>query len=269
MITLELSEFIKLCESMEKGIELDGTPDNDTLFGSVLADTLRGLGGDDALYGQAGTDRLYGDEGFDVLYGNNGDDYLFGGKDPDCLFGGKGADSLRGGNDEDALVGDAGNDTLIGDLGIDRLWGGEGADLFIFRRDQAAPPQVIGNPQPIVGEDGLVQIDVLPADIILDYRVDQGDQIGLTGGLTANDLILTEQFLKIGDARDYAIDGPYPPNTPRTLDFQITVFAATVIQEAATGNILGVVREVAPKDIQFVSVDELGRVRSDDHYLHM
>lgn len=78
----------------------------------------------------------------------------------------------------------------------------------------------------------------------------------MTGGLTADDLILTRRFLTVGDARDYDTDGPYPPNTPRTLDFRITTFAATIIQIANTGDILGIVKEVEPADLPFISVTD-------------
>lgn len=248
------------------GVNLAGTPGADTLIGTNLADTLNGLGGDDWLYGRegydklqdgAGDDVLYGDAGFDVLYGNDGNDSLLGGLDPDYLFGGKGDDFLRGGKDRDALVGDAGNDTLVGDLDVDSLWGGSGADIFILRHDTAAPPQVLGTPDLITDGDPLQRLDTVVADVILDYRVEEGDRIGLTGGLSADDLILTRRFLTVGDARDYATDGPYPPNTPRTLDFRITTFAATIIQIAGTGDILGIVKEVEPADLQFISLTDV------------
>ncbi|WP_448560508.1 calcium-binding protein [Trichothermofontia sp.] len=246
------------------GIRLAGTPDDDILIGTNLADTLSGLGGDDWLYGREGYDKLeggsgndvlYGEAGFDVLYGNDGNDMLLGGLDPDYLFGGKGDDRLRGGKDRDAIVGDEGDDTLIGDLGVDSLWGGVGADVFVLRHDTAAPAQILGTPDLILNGDTFARIDAVPTDIIMDYQVAAGDRISLTRGLTADDLILTQRFLTVGDARDYATDGPYPPNTPRTLDFRVTTFAATIIQIAETGNILGIVKEVAPEALQFVSSD--------------
>jgi len=247
------------------GLNQAGTPNDDTLLGTEFADTLLGLGGDDVLYGRddndrleggSGDDVLYGEAGFDVLYGNDGNDTLLGSPDPDYLFGGKGDDTLRGGKGRDAIVGDAGNDTLVGDRDVDSLWGGAGADVFVLRHDTAAPPQSLGTPDLILDDNAFARIDEVPADMILDYRADEGDRIGLTGGLTAADLGLTSRFLTVGDARDYATDGPYPPNTPRTLDFRITTFAATIITIAATGEILGIVKEVDPADLQFISGDE-------------
>jgi len=74
--------------------------------------------------------------------------------------------------------------------------------------------------------------------------------------LTRNDIVLSERFLTIGDARDYDSSGPFPPGIPRTADFRILNTKATVIREASTGNILGLVKDVSPAQLQFISVSE-------------
>jgi serralysin len=96
----------------------------------------------------------------------------------------------------------------------------------------------------------------VPADFILDYNPAQGDVIGLAGGLTVNDLVLTKKFATIGDARDCDSSGPYPPGTPATADFKVVNISATVIREASTGNILGLVKDVSPNQLQFTSVSD-------------
>lgn len=153
------------------------------------------------------------------------------------------------------MVGGAGNDTVIGDLGVDQLWGSEGADVFVLRVDDAAPPQEIGSeePQPIQPP---LEIDILPSDIILDYNGVEGDQIGLTGRLTVNDLTLTQRFVTTGDRRDLDPTGPYLSNSPRTSDFQLETFAVTVVTQTSTGNILGLVRDALPQQLQFVSISD-------------
>ncbi len=162
---------------------------------------------------------------------------------------------MRGGQGDDFVVGGAGNDTVIGDLGRDQLWGSEGADVFILRVDDAAPPQEIGSEEPQPLQPPL-DFEILPSDIILDYNRIQGDQIGLTSGLTVNDLTLTERFVTTGDRRDLDPTGPYPPNSPRTADFQPETFAVTIITQTSTGNILGLVRDTLPQQIQFVSISD-------------
>lgn len=151
-----------------------GTPGTDFVFGNAGNDTLYGFGGADILWGGVGDDVLLGFEGNDNLNGNIGND---------VVDGGSGDDSLRGGQGNDFLSGGDGNDTLVGDLGQDTLSGGAGNDLFVARRDAAAAPD------PTTGAIGAdLLLDVNPAD----------DRIGLTGGLTVNDLQLIPIQLNAG-----------------------------------------------------------------------
>ncbi|TAG68103.1 MAG: calcium-binding protein [Oscillatoriales cyanobacterium] len=242
----------------------DLTPNNDTvqLANGILRNTpggLRALAGDDFVRGSGGAELMNGNGGADTLIGGCGNDTIRGGQDFDILYGECGNDILSGNQGNDYAyggtgneVGDSGNDTLIGDAGIDRLWGGEGADLFVLRREAGATSREIGSDQP--RPTGTFTVDEVPADFILDYNPSQGDVIGLAGGLTRNDIVLTEKFLTIGDARDYDSSGPFPPGIPRTADFRVVNTKATVIREASTGNILGLVKDVSPSQLQFTSV---------------
>lgn len=225
---------------------------DDFVRGSGAAELMNGNGGTDTLIGGCGNDTIRGGQDSDLLYGECGNDILSGNQGDDVAYGGTGNDFVRGGQGSDALVGDSGNDTLIGDAGIDKLWGGEGADLFVLRREAKASSGEIGSDQPRPA--GNFTVDEVPADFILDYNRAQGDVIGLAGGLTRNDIVLTEKFLTIGDARDYDSSGPYPPGGVRTLDFRYLDTRATVIREASTGNILGLVKDVSPAQLQFTSV---------------
>jgi serralysin len=229
---------------------------DDFVRGSGGAELMNGNGGQDTLIGGCGNDTIRGGQDFDILYGECGNDILSGNQGSDYAYGGTGNDFVRGGQGIDALVGDSGNDTLIGDAGIDKLWGGEGADLFVLRREAGASSGEIGSDGPRAAGTFPLKVDEVPADFILDYNPAQGDTIGLAGGLTRNDLVLTEKFLTIGDARDYDSSGPYPPGIPRTADFRVLDTRATIIREARTGNILGLVKDVSPSQIQFTSVSD-------------
>ena len=83
----------------------NGSPPNETLFGTASNDTIAG---------GAGNDVIVGDKGADNLNGGAGNDTLWGGDDTDFLFGG------------------AGNDQLAGQGGNDLLSGGPGADRFLI-----------------------------------------------------------------------------------------------------------------------------------------
>lgn len=227
---------------------------NDFVRGSGAAELMNGNAGTDTLIGGCGSDTIGGGKDFDIIYGECGNDILSGNQGDDYAYGGTGNDFIRGGQGNDNLVGDSGNDTLIGDAGIDKLWGGEGADLFVIRRETGATSREFGSDKPL--PTGNFNVDEVPADFILDYNPSQGDVIGLAGGLTRNDVVLTERFLTIGDARDYDSSGPFPPGNPRTADFRVLNTRATVIREASTGNILGLVKDVSPTQLQFTSVSE-------------
>ncbi|MBV1798032.1 calcium-binding protein [Siccirubricoccus sp. G192] len=109
---------------------LAGTPADEGLWGSALADQiLAGLGAD-SVFGGGGDDVLYGGTGSSLVRGQmamanaaDGADLLCGEGGHDLLDGGAGNDTLRGGT---------GDDTLIGGQGVDVLAGGAGLDRFVF-----------------------------------------------------------------------------------------------------------------------------------------
>jgi len=86
--------------------------DDQTVFGTVLADTIDGLGG------------------ADQIQGNTGDDSLSGGLGDDTLFGGGGNDTLAGDGGSDQVQGGEGNDSLLIGDGGDSLFGQDGTDIF-------------------------------------------------------------------------------------------------------------------------------------------
>lgn len=152
---------------------LDG---NDTIAGSSDSnERLLGNNGNDAIGGGGGNDIIYGGKDNDILDGNDGNDVVRGDSGNDLIFGGPQNDILRGGQGDDDLDGNDGNDFLAGDRGIDQLTGGPGADIFVLRSNE--------------------QFGVNGADVITDFRFDDGDRIGLTDGLTELDLLFTDDNL--------------------------------------------------------------------------
>ncbi|WP_293154107.1 MULTISPECIES: calcium-binding protein [unclassified Microcoleus] len=224
---------------------------DDFVRGSEDAEAINGNAGSDVLIGGFGNDTLWGGQDSDILYGEQGNDSINGNQGADVVYGGTGNDFIRGGQGNDALVGDSGDDILVGDAGVDRLWGGEGADLFVLRKEAGATSREFGSDRPRPIGTLPSPLDEVPADFILDYNPAQGDVIGLAEGLTRNDIVLSEKFITIGDARLYDSNGPIRPGTPQTLEFRSLDTKATVIREANTGNILGLVKEVSPSQLRF------------------
>lgn len=138
---------------------VDGTDDNDVLFGNFGDNFLYGNGGDDTLMGDLGADELHGSNGIDTAdyrnssgpvridlaagTGKGGDaqgdrlvsiENATGSSYGDWLYGDDdnaetaGANVLDGRAGDDELYGRGGDDTLLGGTGDDLLEGGEGAD---------------------------------------------------------------------------------------------------------------------------------------------
>jgi Ca2+-binding RTX toxin-like protein len=115
---------------------IDGTPGNDSIRGSRLADTINAEAGNDRVVALGGDDTVNGDAGDDVLIGGFGNDVLNGLAGNDKLRGGPGDDTLTGdvnGSGDltsfDRLWGGSGNDKLYGGDSRDRIWGGDGNDM--------------------------------------------------------------------------------------------------------------------------------------------
>ena len=89
-----------------------------------------------------------------------------GGGGRDVITGNNSANTLNGGTGNDTLNGGLGNDRLVGGLGNDQLTGGAGRDTFSINTG--------------VGRD-----------LITDYGTGN-DRIQLLGGLTENDLTLSD-----------------------------------------------------------------------------
>lgn len=113
---------------------IPGSPNDDSLIGTLDPDLILGNNGNDTLDGGTGgdfdNDSLYGEQGNDLLSGNNGNDYLDGGIGNDGLRGGNGIDILVAGAGDDGAQGGSGDDYIYGLNGIDYLSGEENNDYL-------------------------------------------------------------------------------------------------------------------------------------------
>jgi hypothetical protein len=98
---------------------------------------------------------------------NHSNDVINGQGGNDDLRGLSGDDLLRGGDGNDTLRGDDGNDILRGGTGQDVLIGGSGSDTFVLDSQAGT-------------------------DWILDFKLSEGDRIGLANGLTFEQLTIVQ-----------------------------------------------------------------------------
>ena len=214
------------------------------------------LGGDDTVAGSAANDLVYGNEGEDIIAGSLGNDSLFGGKGKDLLGGDAGNDYLSGGQDADMLFGFAGNDILLGGRGNDfiisgngddTLIGGLGRDYLLGVNDDLSAPKIGKNLYVLQNEPGVT--DINNADLILFFGVGF-DQIGLAGGLTADNIALenlTNVTIKIEFDVPQAVRNL---SAPGVLNSVPAVSSGTLIKVKNSGDILGIVEGVTPSQVQ-------------------
>lgn len=129
-----------------------GTPGDNVLHGTDVADVIRARGGDDRLFGAAeadvlhgdlGDDRLNGGRGHDELHGGPGDDTLVGGFGRDRLFGGFGADRVFASDwRRDAIDCGPGRDLVIAD-GFDRI--ADDCEVVRGNEESVAPATVLSS----------------------------------------------------------------------------------------------------------------------------
>jgi Ca2+-binding RTX toxin-like protein len=90
---------------------------------------------DDILSGTNVADLIFAEEGDDIVMGAKGNDCIFGGDGDDIIFGNEGADNLSGGDGNDVIKGQSGDDILIGGYGVDVLDGGDDNDSCNIGQD--------------------------------------------------------------------------------------------------------------------------------------
>lgn len=103
--------------------QLNGTPADDTLTGSEVANQMNGFAGNDTILSLGGNDTVLGGQGNDRINAGAGVDRIEGGAGDDRMLGEAGADRMFGG---------AGNDLFDGGAGRDVVTGGLGGDTFVF-----------------------------------------------------------------------------------------------------------------------------------------
>ncbi|BAB74353.1 pre-peptidase C-terminal domain-containing protein [Anabaena sp. FACHB-709] len=182
-----------------------GTSGDDTLIGTDEEESLFGNGGNDILYARGGDDKLFGGAGDDLLDGGEGNDALFGGAGTDTLLGGAGNDYLTGGTGDNLLDGGDGNDLLYGNGGQDTLLGGAGDDIIYSGSGDDLINGGLGNDIIFLngGQDTIVVAQGAGIDTINNFQVSLGQKVGLSGGITFEQLTFSQSgldtLIQVGD----------------------------------------------------------------------
>jgi Ca2+-binding RTX toxin-like protein len=139
------------------GADISGTA-KDTIFGF---ENVNGSPNDDAIFGSAASNVLSGNNGHDFLSGLGGNDTLIGGTGNDDLFGGLGKDQLTGGPDADTFhytaLSESGITAATRDLIADFEQGSDHIDLQLIDANPLPGDQAfdfIGNNTPFTGTAG-------------------------------------------------------------------------------------------------------------------
>lgn len=82
-----------------------GTPEEDVLFGTNVADLIFAFEGDDIISGAKGNDCIFAGDGDDIVFGNEGNDNISGDDGSDIIKGQSGEDTVSGGNGVDIIDG--------------------------------------------------------------------------------------------------------------------------------------------------------------------
>jgi hypothetical protein len=155
-------------DNSEADVEPEPEPTANRSSRRVINQLILGSGTEpETLIGGDGNDTIAAFDYDDVIFAQGGDNLLFGNKGNDRIYSRDGDDTLFGGQDDDLLIGGPGDTVLSGDFGNDTLSGGGGDNLFILRPESSH-------------------------DVITDFNPDR-DRLGLSHGLTSEDLTWTQQ----------------------------------------------------------------------------
>ncbi len=83
---------------------------------------------EDIISGTNVADLIFAEEGDDIIMGAKGNDCIFGGDGDDIIFGNEGSDNISGGDGNDVIKGQSGDDIILGGFGIDVIDGGDDID---------------------------------------------------------------------------------------------------------------------------------------------
>jgi len=156
-------------------LEVDTIAGAEPIVGGDANDSLYGDNANDTIQGRGGNDQIFAGEGVNTLFGDSGDDLIYGGSQADIVTGGTGNDTIYTSEGNNTVFGSAGDDIIYSGSGRDEINGGTGDDTIWLAG----------------GQDTIVLARGNGVDTINNVQLGQ-TQIGLSGGLTFNDLVIAQ-----------------------------------------------------------------------------
>ena len=99
--------------------------------GVAFAATKIGDNQSNTINGTVDNDNLYGIGAADIIDGKASNDFIEGGLGNDRMEGGFGNDDMSGGTGSDDIFGEGGNDFIVAGRGEDEVFGGPGNDYIV------------------------------------------------------------------------------------------------------------------------------------------
>lgn len=119
--TIHLNPFEVAVIAIEHSNTIEGSSENDRIFGGVGADSILARLGDDKLYGMDGDDTLKGGWGDDLLDGGPGDNLLIGSFGNDLFVMSRGQSTVDGGSGVDTVDYSDAKPSILVDLMYTRI----------------------------------------------------------------------------------------------------------------------------------------------------
>lgn len=117
----EMGDDFKLLMQTVDKINIYGTEGDDTIDGTAQQEAVFGYGGNDTIYTRQGDDLVYGGDGDDVIDTCEGNDVIYGEAGNDTINSGAGDDIIYGGDGNDIITNSGGNDIIYGGSGDDTI----------------------------------------------------------------------------------------------------------------------------------------------------
>ncbi|HEY6093367.1 MAG TPA: VCBS domain-containing protein [Gallionellaceae bacterium] len=219
---------LTLQQILDIGMDVQGTPDADTIQGTAMSERITALAGDDTIFAGGGNDKVDAGAGNDYVDGGAGNDTINGGEGDNTLLGGAGNDTITagipapifmppypfpipggllppattgpgndyvdGGDGNDTINGGDGNNTLLGGAGNDNITAGSGSDMLEGGDGADFINGGAGN-DTLIGGDGNDRMnggdgnDCLQGDMSDDYLSGDAGADTLVGGVGNDTLI--------------------------------------------------------------------------------
>jgi hypothetical protein len=174
---------------------IQGTEEDDTLYGGNEDDTIFSFGGNDTIYAGEGNNSVVAGNGNNTVYGGAGNDVINVGKDNNIIYAAEGNNSVVAGNGDDLIYAGSGNDiinagngnnTIYAAEGKNQITTGNGDDLIYAGSGNNLISTGTGNDTVYVGSGLNRFILAAGLDSVTIYDFTSNDQISRGAGLSSN-----------------------------------------------------------------------------------